>query len=62
MPKKIQRPNRVRTGNQKDRNAPQQEYEMHQPTDLWQFFRKSPLVGLELEFERDKDTGREIDL
>lgn len=34
----------------------------HQPSDLWQFFRESPLVGLELEFERDKDAGREIDL
>jgi hypothetical protein len=34
----------------------------HQPQDLWQFFRESPLVGLELEFERDKDTGRDIDL
>lgn len=27
---------------------------------LLQFFRESPLVGLELKFERDKDTGREI--
>ena len=33
-----------------------------QPQDVWQFFRESPLVGLELEFERDKNTGREIDL
>lgn len=29
---------------------------------LLQFFRDSPLVGLELEFERDKDTGRDITL
>ena len=34
----------------------------HQPKDLWQFFRESPLVGLELEFERDIDTGRDIEL
>jgi antitoxin Phd len=34
----------------------------HQPKDLWQFFRESPLVGLELEFERNKDTGRDIEL
>src|SRR5205809_7191812 len=34
----------------------------HQPKGLWQFFRESPLVGLELEFERDKDTGRDIEL
>ena len=27
---------------------------------LYEFFRESPLVGLELEFERDKDTGRDI--
>ncbi|MGO9261663.1 MAG: hypothetical protein ACLQU1_35970 [Bryobacteraceae bacterium] len=29
---------------------------------LVQFFRESPLVGLELEFERDRDTGRDVDL
>lgn len=33
-----------------------------QPKSLVQFFRESPLVGLELEFERNKDTGREIEL
>ena len=32
------------------------------PKSLVQFFRESPLVGLELEFERDKDTGRDIEL
>ncbi len=26
------------------------------------FFRESPLVGLELDLERDKDTGRDIEL
>jgi prevent-host-death family protein len=34
----------------------------HQPKSLVQFFRESPLVGLELHFERDKDPGRDIDL
>ena len=34
----------------------------HQPKDLWQFFRESPLVGLELEFEQNKDTSRDIKL
>jgi len=34
----------------------------HQPKDLWQFFRESPLVGLELEFERNKDASRDIKL
>src|SRR3954451_15009965 len=32
-----------------------------QPKSLVQFFRESPLVGLELDFERDKDTGRDIE-
>jgi len=34
----------------------------HQPKSLWQFFRESPFVSLELEFERDKDQGRDIEL
>jgi len=29
---------------------------------LYEFFRESPLVGLELDLERDKDTGRDIEL
>lgn len=33
-----------------------------QPKSLLQFFRESPLVGLELNFERDRDEGRDIDL
>jgi prevent-host-death family protein len=33
-----------------------------QPKSLVQFFRESPLVGLELDLERDKDTGREVEL
>ena len=33
-----------------------------QPKSLVEFFRDSPLVGLELNFERDKDTGRDIEL
>jgi prevent-host-death family protein len=34
----------------------------HQPTGLVQFFRQSPLGGLDLDFERNKDMGREIEL
>lgn len=34
----------------------------HQPKSLLQFFRESPLVGLELEFERQKDRERDIEL
>jgi antitoxin Phd len=33
-----------------------------QPKSLVQFFRESPLVGLDLDIERDKDTGRDIKL
>jgi antitoxin Phd len=33
-----------------------------QPKSLVQFFRESPLVGLELSFERDPDSGRELEL
>lgn len=32
----------------------------HQPKSLVQFFRESPLVGVEIDWERDKDTGRDI--
>lgn len=34
----------------------------HQPESLVQFFRESPLVGVRLHLERDKDPGRDIDL
>jgi antitoxin Phd len=33
-----------------------------QPKSLVQFFRESPLVGVELDLERDKDSGRDIEL
>jgi antitoxin Phd len=32
------------------------------PKSLSQFFRESPLAGLDLPLERDRDTGRNIDL
>jgi antitoxin Phd len=34
----------------------------HQPKSIVQFFRESPLVGVELNLEREKDEGREIEL
>jgi antitoxin Phd len=34
----------------------------HQPKSLVQFFRESPLVGVELDLARQKDEGREIKL
>jgi len=33
-----------------------------QPESLVQFFRESPLVGVKLDFERDRDTGRDVEL
>jgi antitoxin Phd len=32
------------------------------PKSLVQFFRESPFVGVNLHLEREKDTGRDIDL
>ena len=33
-----------------------------QPKSIVEFFRKSPLVGVHLDLERDEDTGRDIEL
>ena len=33
-----------------------------QPKSIVQFFRESPLAGLDLDLERDQDTGRDIEL
>ncbi len=34
----------------------------HQPKSLVEFFRTSPLVGVELDLERVRDEGREVEL
>jgi hypothetical protein len=34
----------------------------HQPKSIVQFFRESPLVGADLDLERDKDEGRDVEL
>src|SRR5205809_6085619 len=34
----------------------------HQPKSIVQFFRQSPLVGVKLNLERDKDAGRDLEL
>jgi antitoxin Phd len=34
----------------------------HQPKSIVQFFRESPLVGVDLKLKRNKDTGRDIEL
>jgi len=33
-----------------------------QPESIVEFFRESPLVGIELDLEQDKDAGRNVDL
>lgn len=33
-----------------------------QPKSIIQFFRQSPLAGVKLDWERDKDTGRKVAL
>ena len=33
-----------------------------QSNSIVQFFQQSPLFGVELDLERDKDTGRDIEL
>jgi prevent-host-death family protein len=33
-----------------------------QPKSIVQFFRESPLAGLELDLERDRDMGRDVEL
>ena len=35
---------------------------VRRPKSLVQFFRQSPLVGLELKLERSKDAGRDVKL
>jgi hypothetical protein len=32
-----------------------------QPQSIVEFFRQSPLMGLDIDLERDRDPGREID-
>lgn len=33
-----------------------------QPKSIVEFFRRSPLVGLEINLERHKDQGRDVEL
>ena len=34
----------------------------HQPKNIVEFFRQSPLLGVDLDVERDRDPGRDVDL
>jgi len=45
----------------------EEQYELligksHQPTNLVEFFRQSPLVGVDLDLERDRSPERDIEL
>jgi antitoxin Phd len=35
---------------------------VHQPKNIVEFFRQSPLLGVDLDVERDRDPGRDVDL
>lgn len=37
-------------------------FKSRQPKSIVEFFRQSPLVGIELDLERDQDTGRDVEL
>src|SRR5271165_6395244 len=37
-------------------------HKSRQPKSILQFFRESPLVGVELNLERDQDLGRDIEI
>ena len=43
-------------------SVPQYEKLLRGPSDLVQFFRQSPLRGVDLAIEREQDTGRDIKL
>ena len=51
-----------RSGNELIKASVEALRQKNAPTSLVQFFRESPLVGLELTFERDQDMGRDFTL
>ena len=50
-------PWQLQTAKARSSEAEQLSVQSRQPKSLVRFFRESPLVGLELDFERDRDTG-----
>lgn len=57
----------TRRGNEAVVMISEEQYERlagkaHQPKSLVQFFRDSPLVGVELDLKRSKDEARDIEL
>jgi prevent-host-death family protein len=45
-----------------DEQYEQLTLKLRQPKSLVQFFRESPLAGVELDLERDQDSGRDIEI
>lgn len=45
-----------------DEQYEQLKLRSRQPKSLVQFFRESPLAGVELDLERDQDSGRDIEI
>ena len=45
-----------------DEQYEQLKLKSRQPKSLVQFFRESPLAGVELNLERDQDSGRDIEI
>jgi antitoxin Phd len=45
-----------------DEQYEQLKLKSRQPKSLVQFFRESPLAGVELDLERDQDSGRDIEI
>lgn len=57
----------IRQGKEGVVMIPDEEYDRlvnksHQAKSLVQFFRESPLVGVQLDLERNKDEGRDVEL
>ena len=57
----------TRRGNEAVVMISEEQYERlagkaHQPKSLVQFFRDSPLVGVELDLKRSDDEGRDVEL
>jgi hypothetical protein len=52
----------TKRNNNHDASTPLSDPSPKKPQSLVEFLRESPLMGLELDLERDKSPGRDIDL
>jgi hypothetical protein len=57
----LKRPKKPNKKSSRERSG-QQAKRFGQPKSIVQFFRDSPLAGLEMDLERTKDKGRDIKL